>query len=436
LAAYILIIGTFNFVLGYFLALALADPPFLGLRIAEFLIHLKQSFWRRSPLADQEAEEEQDEAGEHADPLPAIAPVSDLPDLWQHALKEDGLQLSTLAAGIIHYLRLEEVQYREQLLTAEARARQAWAVQEPLTMEQLAADLRFVNVDWSRKLRQAAELIEERAGRLGPAQDAALEFSRLMQDQGGQIAEMDREIHALNFRSDGTVACRRMLADLHHLIHLAHVLRDNTQRLLAATCLAEGNLPQINRKLHLDAATRMPGRLALEAMFAENFQSSARPITAARISLDRFGKVNQRLGARAGDFALKSAARYLAELAASQCEKSLVIRLAGDEFLILATEASVEELAAVGEHIRQSFEAAGFNHQGTDFSLTLTVSVAAVAAEATLGDLLERLDTVRSAAVRAGQNRGARWENGAAVLTLPPAIPATARMIQVNSTAA
>ena len=442
MAAFILVIGVFNFVLGYLLASAMADPPLFGL--------ISSGLWNnlgRGMLAgisrhqvDEVAESSESEATvgqpDNASALPGVATISELPEQWQHALHDDGLQLTTLATGAAHFLRLEGAVYREHLLTAEARARQALAMQEPPIMEQLAADLRFINVDWSRKLRQAADLIEERAGRLGPAEEPALKLARLLQDQWGQIAEIDREVHALNFRAEGTTACKRMLGEMQQLMHLAHMLRDEVHRSLAAIYRHESTFSQLDRKLHYDTSTGLLGRLGLEALFAEEFKTGSRPVAAMRISLDRFGKVNQRLGARAGDQAIKAIGNYLSELVAARCTQSLLARLAGGDFLLLANVATVEELTAVGEHIRQSFEAAGFSYQGTDFNLTLTIGVAAVAADAGLAGVLDRLEAVRAAALKAGQNRSARWENGVATLTLPPAIPVAAKIIAIQATAA
>jgi diguanylate cyclase len=439
LAAFILLAGVLNFVLGYFLALALADPPFLNLLKSKLWLILGRWIllrFHRLTVGSAESDAENDKADLPTENAQCTdATYQELPEGWQHALQDDGVQPVSFAAGLVHFLRLEGAVYREHLLTAEARARQALAVQNPLAMEQLAADLRFINVDWSGKQRHAAELIEDRVGRLGPSEDSAGQFAELMRDQEAQIAEIDREIHSLNFRSDGTVACRRMLGEMQQLIHLAHLLRDEAQIVLATIYLQEANLDKLDRKFHYDTVNGLLGRLGIESLFAGVFVGGSRPTAVLRIAIDRFGKVNQRLGARAGDQVLKAVARFAAELAATICEKSTMARLAGSEFLLLANEATAEELTAIGEQIRQSFEAAGFNYQGTELSLSLTMSVAAIAADAGLSDIISRLDAVQEVVLRAGRNRSARWENGAAVLTLPPAIPVQARTIAVESAA-
>jgi diguanylate cyclase (GGDEF)-like protein len=442
LAAFILFTGLLNFALGYLLASALADPPFLGLLrgdLWQILVRKLVLLIKRAPAGEVVADPAAEILAPPLDPVIAVPPVAlvhELPESWQQTLHDEGLQLRTLATGVVHYLRLEGTVYKEHLLTAESRARQALAMQDPLAMEQLAADLRFINVDWSHKQQQAAELLEERAGQLGPAEIPALQLAKSLRDQQGQIAEIDREFQALNFRADGTIACRQMLGEIQQLIHLSHLLRDLTQVSLAAVYRHEGILSQLDRKLHYDANTGLLGRLGIESLFDEQFPAGSRPAAALRISTDRIGKINQRLGARAGNQILKAVANFAGELLAAKCEQSLLARETGCDFLVLTNAANLEELTSLGEHIRQSFEAAGFNYQGTDITISMTISVTVLSADATLSDLLNRLDAIKTVAARAGRNRSARWENGEAILTLPPAIPVLARSFVVDGAAA
>lgn len=113
MAAFIFVIGVFNFVLGYLLALALADPPFLGLLSSEMLRSFGQGLrggLQRPKTVERTEDPATDLLADLAETLPAaptMATVSELPELWQHALKDDGLNLQTLAAGVAHILRLE-----------------------------------------------------------------------------------------------------------------------------------------------------------------------------------------------------------------------------------------------------------------------------------------------------------------------------------------
>ena len=445
MAAMFLIVGLLNFVLGYGLALVLADPPFFGLLsgidVRTVWQAAKARFRRTGPPAAVaetagECELESPPTPDETAAPPTVALDSELPDSWQQTLRDNGLRLNSLAVGVAHLSRLEGAVYREHLLATETRARLGLNEEDPLTMEQLAADLKFINGDWASKQRQAAELVEECEGRHGPVKNAAAELARFLRDQAGQMTDIDREIHALNFRSEGTAASRRLLAEVQQLLRLADGQRDEARRLLGDLLRGEGKLNQLDEMLHHDSGTGLLCGLGLEVLFAQEFPAGARPTAAMLISLDRFGKLNQRLGSRAGDQVLKSISQFITELASASFGASLVSRHRGDQFLIWIQEPAVVELAASAEHFRQSFEAANFHCQGMDLSLTATISAAAVAAEDGLDQILAKLAEAHATAMKAGQNRCASWENGAATLALPPAIPITARNFLVETTAA
>lgn len=442
MATIIVVIGLLNFVLGYGLALALADPPFLGLqsrldwRLAWQGVSARMAALKRPTAAASELEPASPPPILEATRPLTLALDSDLPDSWQQMLRDQGLRLNSLAVGVAHLARLEGADYREHLLATECRARQALKEQNVLGAEQLAADLRFINGDWASKLRQAAELVEDSEGRHGAVENVAARLARFLSDQAEQVAEIDRGIHALSFRTEGAAACRRLVSDLHQLLRLAHVQRDETLDLLAALLKGEGKLSQLDENLHGDPGTGLLCKLDLEVLFSQEFVEGTRPTAAMLISLDRLDKVNQKLGARGGDGVLKSFSELLAELAAERFAASFIARRQSDQFLVWVQEPSLEALASAGEHFRQSLEAANFHFQGAELSLTASISVAAVAAEEGLDEILNKLDAGLALARKGGQNRSACWENGAASLILPPAIPITAREIRMELTAA
>lgn len=434
--------GLLNFVLGYGLALALADPPFLGLhsgmdwRRAWQGARARVAALRLRAAAASELEPASPSSiVEPARPV-TVALDSALPDSWQQALRDQGLRLNSLAVGVAHFARWEGAVYREHLLATECRARQALKEQDVLAAEQLAADLKFINGDWASKQRQAAELVDDCAGRHGAVENVAARLGRFLRDQAGQVTEIDREIHALCFRTEGAAACRRLVSDLHQLLRLAHGQRDEALRLLAALLKGEGKLSQLDEKLHGDAGTGLLGKLGLEVLFSQEFVAGTRPTAAMLVSLDRLDKVNQKLGARGGDHVLKFTGELLSEITAPRFAASFITRRQGDQFLVWMQEPSLEELASAGENVRQSLEAANFHFQGTELSLTASISVAPIAAEHGLDEILNKLDAGLALARKGGQNRSACWENGAANLILPPAIPITAREIRMELTAA
>lgn len=89
------------------------------------------------------------------------------------------------------------------------------------------------------------------------------------------------------------------------------------------------------------------------------------------LDFDHFKEVNDRHGHQAGDTVLKEAAAILRELTRAS---DTVIRWGGEEFLVVARNASRDDAALLAERLRQGFE--GYNFEvGADVPLKLTCSI-------------------------------------------------------------
>ncbi|MEJ2291592.1 MAG: GGDEF domain-containing protein [Deinococcales bacterium] len=89
-----------------------------------------------------------------------------------------------------------------------------------------------------------------------------------------------------------------------------------------------------------DPLTGAGNRRLLEERFAEYAAGGARRITLLYIDLDGFKRVNDRAGHGAGDLAL---ARYVRRLRAMLRADDTLVRIGGDEFVVLAPHASHED---------------------------------------------------------------------------------------------
>src|SRR5690606_7601025 len=86
-----------------------------------------------------------------------------------------------------------------------------------------------------------------------------------------------------------------------------------------------------------DALTDMPSRtLFRDRLEAVLRQAPPTPVAVLSIDLDHFKRVNDALGHLAGDAAIKTVARRLADAVGSG---GMVARLAGDEFVVMQTGA-------------------------------------------------------------------------------------------------
>jgi diguanylate cyclase (GGDEF)-like protein/PAS domain S-box-containing protein len=132
----------------------------------------------------------------------------------------------------------------------------------------------------------------------------------------------------------------------------------------------------------------------------ENARRKATWLSALMVDLDWFKRVNDTFGHETGDRVLTSAARAIASALRGT---DLLFRYGGEEFLVLAADASPEEAQVAAERIRQSVE------QMPDLGVgTTTVSVGVGSQvpgpETTLAALIRGADQALYEAKAAGRN--------------------------------
>ncbi len=107
---------------------------------------------------------------------------------------------------------------------------------------------------------------------------------------------------------------------------------------------------------------------------AEDPRTLNRDMVFLMIDLDNFKPVNDRYGHRAGDLVLQQAAAILRD---SVREVDRVVRWGGEEFLVMAIEASLVEAPLMAERIRSRLAAHLFDlGDGRDLHLTCSVGFA------------------------------------------------------------
>ncbi len=131
------------------------------------------------------------------------------------------------------------------------------------------------------------------------------------------------------------------------------------------------------RSAVLDPLTALANRRAFDERFADSaahFRRYRRPLALLLLDLDHFKRVNDSLGHEAGDAVLRAAA---GALAACVRETDLAARFGGEEFAILAHEASLAEAARLAERARQAVEALRVEWGGKPVPVRVSIGVAA-----------------------------------------------------------
>lgn len=181
---------------------------------------------------------------------------------------------------------------------------------------------------------------------------------------------------------------------------------------------AERRLLQRNEMLHdaahLDALTNLPNRLSLNRVMHDAILSSRAEghlLAVCFLDLDGFKEVNDLFGHQAGDKLLIAAARRMKKVIR---ETDAVIRLAGDEFVLLLGGINREEdLDASLDRILTAV-AASFMIDGDNVSVSASIGVSICPTDGTTtNDLVAYADTAMYQAKRKGKNSWVRFKQSA-----------------------
>ncbi|MEK8029495.1 diguanylate cyclase [Ideonella sp. DXS29W] len=172
-------------------------------------------------------------------------------------------------------------------------------------------------------------------------------------------------------------------------------LEAQVERLRAAEFEADAQrdeLTGLGNRRHLER--RLPPLLAAAA-------ASGHPLSVALVDLDHFKHVNDRHGHAAGDRVLTVIADLLR---AHTRATDLLVRLGGEEFLIVFTDTDIHAAQEVSERLRERVESHDWTHVAPGVVVTLSVGLT-TAPPYDLAALSHSADLALYRAKRAGRNR-------------------------------
>lgn len=156
-----------------------------------------------------------------------------------------------------------------------------------------------------------------------------------------------------------------------------------------------------------DPLTGLPNRRAVESSAPRELLGAARhgyPLWVVAVDLDHFKSVNDSYGHEAGDIVLK---RFGQILKTHTRASNICGRMGGEEFLLILTHVTAENILAAVNRLRKEFEAQTFNFEGKTVTVTASFGVAGfqdkVAPEFTR--LVIEADKALYAAKREGRNQ-------------------------------
>ncbi len=135
---------------------------------------------------------------------------------------------------------------------------------------------------------------------------------------------------------------------------LVGITRDITELRKAQYALESSN-KSLFEKAHADSLTGLPNRRCLEGYVSSaitEYEQSKRPFALLYIDLDKFKAVNDTFGHSIGDELLKIASKRIKK---SIREDDYVIRIGGDEFVVIIQIDSEESLLRIVNSIKNTF---------------------------------------------------------------------------------
>jgi diguanylate cyclase (GGDEF)-like protein len=137
------------------------------------------------------------------------------------------------------------------------------------------------------------------------------------------------------------------------------------------------SLADTHDRATVDRLTGVANRQVLLALLFSEVERASRyerPLCVAFVDIDHFKAVNDSYGHEAGDVVLRGVAQTISEnLRASD----MIGRYGGEEFMLILTETSVDEGAALSEKLRKLVEKARFAVEGNaELSVTISIGIA------------------------------------------------------------
>jgi diguanylate cyclase (GGDEF)-like protein len=439
---FVLAVAIANLALGYAAAAALTEPPLwsgLKLRFRRALptpadvqhVPAPQSVKASEALPALPSLSEVGKGG-----VPTVAGLDELPAGWLVQLSNEGIVAHTFVEATGHILRLDVNRYREQLVTAETRTRLATTQQNAAALSKLADELRVVNQDWLDKQTSAADMLGQRNGNLGDHEQAAITLEQALLDQAAQISIACEQLSSLNTVPELENRGKQLVELIANLLLHAHALRDRITDLLAALMRSGAALDVLPATVQRDLHTNLPNRIGLETVlsswWAEDSQRT-RLLSAILIDVDRFGRINQRLGTHAGDLALAAIGKLIDDTVIKDQGYERMTRVAGDKFLLLQGDVGPHQALTAAERLRQALEATTFENDGSEFDLTISCGVIEVGHSESSLELVRRAYETMRFAKKAGRNRCALDKGNGPTMLDPPQFPVKARLLPLAS---
>jgi diguanylate cyclase len=229
--------------------------------------------------------------------------------------------------------------------------------------------------------------------------------SQSAQRQGDKLQESIAQIDA----SSGSEALRVVAMAM---LEMAREAQESNQRLREGLHKADDEMLRLRTEMEhhrkesqVDPLTRLINRRGLEEMLGNADESVSRDFALLVLDLDEFKGVNDTYGHAVGDAVLRNVAA-----ATQKCLLGFdkVVRLGGDEFLVILPGASSRDVADIAEKVRRAVEFLRLKRRSDGMvlkSVTASIGMAVQSPGESFDEVMLRADDAAYASKRAGRNR-------------------------------
>lgn len=438
MVTYVLILALFNLLVGYLAGVCLAAPwprtrGWSSWRFRFSRTNRPQdvpTFFSGNPVEDSERTPPRQ--ARPLPPPPLIAGIDELPQDWLDRLAAAGIVPRSFVEGVAHVVRLDVNHYREQLVEIEVSLRAIGPQMTQAAAHTLVDRLRAINQEWLAQQTTAAKLLGQNSGRHGEQEQAAAALEQVLLDQAAQIRAFCEQCNAWETLGAELVTTRPLVEQVLALLVQAHAVRDRILDLLAALMPAGREGVPWPASVEIDPVTGLPNRLGVARLLAAWWRDDpqrTRLLSLIWFDLDRFGRLNQRLGTVWADRTAAALGRLIYESLPREGGFEHLARVGGQAFLIILGDTGPHQALSLAERLRQMIEATTFEAERLEFDVTISAGVVEARPGESSPGLLERANSTVRHAKRAGRNRCALDEGHGPVMLDPPQFPVKGRVV-------
>ncbi len=332
----------------------------------------------------------------------------EIPEEWLDLLESESVEAQSFVEASVQVLRLEVGKYRAHLMTIEQRARELQAAPDESQLVTLLDELKQLNEEWLSKQSDAANALSGKGGSLGDFDAMANLLEEILLDQAAQIETTCSNLALLDFKTDITAGCSRLIGEICLLVDLAHQLLDGMMESMVLIMKADKKLDDVKPTLCEDGLCQVRNLTGLEVLFYQWWRDDVgrqRTVSVAFIDVDRFAKINEVHGTDVGDSLLAGFGPLLDELIRKDRGMNFVARLAGQTFMLFFGDTGPRAAMSGAERVRQTLEATTFTLGDVELNISASIGVTEVLKSDDTKTLFTRCKKTVREAQKAGRNR-------------------------------